>query len=574
MNKLFIASLALMTSIGAYAQETKEDIENAYASEGYKLVFHDEFDKDGAPDPNYWTFEEGYKRNHEAQYYTKDNTWCENGHLVIEARKEDRTDSKGKVYHYTSSSMTTRGKKDGEYISAWKYGRFEVRAKLPTYTGCWPAIWTLGTDGEWPYNGEVDIMEYYPSGSTELLHANVAWGSSQRWVAQWNSKTKKLSDLIAKNPNWRDEYHVWRMDWDYDYIRLYCDGELLNETNLDRTINPRNGSIWKYDNQSPYRGRYQYLLLNLALGGDNGGSLAKTPFPCQYLVDYVRIYQKEGYDPDSKDPTDPSNPDKPGNPDPVEPTAPGENLVKNGDFEDVKNLEVKEFTEEGDRKLTFVKNIPGWDVNTGDKNPGDLTNGFDGLNCWNVFANIYDQEPDGDLITEDNKHYLRLERFMHNGWNTGELRQTLKNLVVGHKYEFSMLYRFNMGEYNGDEPEAGYQVTNYADGKEGSKIIYEDALDETTDWAQVKEEFTAKKTGAVVKVRLTNPWRYDQWNENVWADFDQVKLVDLTLLTGINNLQSDDSSEDTPYYNLAGMRVSNPTAKGVYIHNGRKIVVR
>lgn len=570
MNRFFITSMALLASLGGFAQESKVDIENAYKSEGYKLVFHDEFDKDGTPDPNYWTFEEGYKRNNEAQYYTKDNTWCENGHLVIEARKEDRTDAHGKTYHYTSSSMISRGKKTGNYISAWKYGRFEVKAKIPSFMGCWPAIWTLGTDGEWPYNGEIDIMEYYPSGSTELLHANVAWGSDKRWSAQWNSKTKKLSDLIAKNPNWRDEYHVWRMDWDYDYICLYVDGELLNETKVDRTINPRNGSIWPYDNVSPYRGRYQYLLLNLALGGVNGGSLKDTPFPCQYLIDYVRIYQKEGYDPDKKDPTDPTDPSNPT--DPITPTSPGENLVKNGNFEDAKGLEIKKFADEDGRELTFVKTVPGWDKNTGDKNDGDMTNGFDGLNCWNVFANIYEQEPDGDAISDGNEHYLRLERYMHNGWATGELKQTLNNLVVGHKYELSMLYRFNKGDYNGDEPEAGYQLVSYADGKEGSKILYEDALEEATDWAQIKEMFTAKKTGAVVKLRLSNPWREDQWNENVWADFDEVKLVDLTLATGIKSIIN--NNDFAPYYTLTGMKIDKPSSKGVYIRNGRKIVVK
>ena len=568
MKKLFLMSLTLAVSLGTFAQETQEEIENAYKDEGFHLVFHDEFDKDGAPDPNYWTFEEGYKRNHEAQYYTKDNTWCENGHLVIEARKEDRTDSKGNTYHYTSSSMTSKGQKTGSYVSAWMYGRFEVKAKLPTYIGCWPAIWTLGTDAEWPYNGEIDIMEYYPSGSTELIHANVAWGSTKRWVATWNSKTKKLSDLLAKNPNWRDEYHVWRMDWDPDYIKLYLDGELLNSTAVDRTINPRNGSIWKYDDQSPYRDRYQYLLLNLALGGDNGGSLANTPFPCQYLVDYVRIYQKDHYDSSGQEPTDPTDPSDPS--DPVTPTTPGANLFVNGDFEDVKDLDVEKFSDEGERELTWVKEIPGWDKSS----EGDGgTNGMNGLNTWNVFANIYEQEPDGDVINEGNEHYLRLERYMHNGWNTGELKQTINNLVVGHQYEFSMLYRFNEGDYNSDEPQAGYQLVSYADGKEGSKICYEDALEETSDWAQVKQEFTAKKTGAVIKLRLDNPWRSDQWNENVWADFDEVKLVDLTLANGIRNVETS-TQATAPYYTLTGVKVSQPGTKGIYLHHGKKIVVR
>ncbi len=270
--------------------------------EGYKLVFDDEFSVEGRPDSNYWTFEHGFVRNHEDQYYQEDNAWVANGKLVIEGRKdsvkneryrEGSSDWKtSKEYaSYTSASMRSRGATTGDYISAWQYGRFIVKAKLPCYTGCWPAIWTLGTEYEWPYNGEVDIMEYYPSGGNECLHANVAWGSSKRWNAQWASKTKKLSDLEENDPEWRDKYHVWRMDWDTAYIKLYCDDELLNSVDLDRTVNP--STAWfKHDNENPYRGHYQYLLLNLALGGDNGGSLAETPFPCQYLIDYVRIYQK------------------------------------------------------------------------------------------------------------------------------------------------------------------------------------------------------------------------------------------------------------------------------------------
>ena len=301
MNRYFLLSMAIASSLGAFSQTSPDDPENAYSD--YKLVFHDEFNVDGKPDPNYWRFEHGYVRNHEAQYYQEDNTWCENGELIIEARKEAVKNDKYKAGStdwktrdeystYTSSSMVSRGKTEGDYISAWKYGRFEVKARIPAYLGCWPAIWTLGTTYEWPFNGEVDMMEYYPSGSTEMLHANVAWGSTTHWVANWASKTKRLSDLEAKDPDWRKEFHVWRMDWDSTYIRLYVDNQLLNAVNLDRTVNPRTG-WFKHDSVNPYRGYYQYVLLNLALGGDNGGSLKNTPFPCRYEIDYVRIYQKK-----------------------------------------------------------------------------------------------------------------------------------------------------------------------------------------------------------------------------------------------------------------------------------------
>lgn len=260
---------------------------------GYKLVFHDEFNVDGKVDSNYWTFDNNH-RNHEDQLYTSNNAWVSGGNLVIEARKGNVIDSNGKTWHYTSSCVVSKGKKSGQYVSAWQYGRFEVRAKIPAYLGCWPAIWLLGADsGEWPCNGEIDVMEYYPDRQTgdELLHANAAWGTQRRWVAHWNAKTKKIAELEKNNPRWRDEFHVWRMDWDEAHILLYVDNQLLNSIDLDETVNPRT-DFWPHDGDNPFRNHSMYILLNLALGGDNGGSLDNTPFPCQYLIDYVRVYQK------------------------------------------------------------------------------------------------------------------------------------------------------------------------------------------------------------------------------------------------------------------------------------------
>lgn len=289
MKKLLLLNAALVAAIGAFAQST-DNQPKEYP--GYKLVFHDEFDVDGLPNSTYWTYDLG-KRNHEDQLYTTSNAWVKDGNLVIEARKEDVQDN-GKTYHYTSSSLATKNQKEGAYISAWSYGRYEVRAKIPCQLGCWPAIWLLGNDNglEWPYSGEIDIMEYYPVKGDEMLHANVCWGTSKRWNAHWNSNTKKISDLVARNANWKEEFHVWRMDWDKDCIKLYVDDELLNKIDLNQTINPR-ADHCAFDNYNPFRDHKMYLLLNLALGGDNGGSLANTIFPCQYLVDYVRIYQKE-----------------------------------------------------------------------------------------------------------------------------------------------------------------------------------------------------------------------------------------------------------------------------------------
>lgn len=247
-----------------------------------------------------------------------------------------------------------------------------------------------------------------------------------------------------------------------------------------------------------------------------------------------------------------------------------QNLVINGNFEDVKGLERDTF--DTDQGLASVKVIPGWDKNTGDKNSSDCTNGWDGLNKWNVYANIVSQEPDGDKIKEGNANYLHLQRYDYNGWATGELKQTIKGLTIGHTYRLNFLYRFNEGEYNGDTPTAGYQLVKYENGKEGTKIKYEDALEATTDWAAIEETFTAKADGVVIKVFLTNPWRSQQWNQKVWADFDEVSIVDADV-TGINEVATDAKTSNV-YYTVSGMKMSKPAKSGLYIHNGKKVVIK
>ena len=260
----------------------------AVAEAPWRLVWADEFNKDGAPDPANWTYEHGLVRNDEAQWYQPQNASCKEGLLVIEARRE-RVRNPGFVAgstewpanqefaEYTSSSLMTRG------LHQWQYGRFELRAKIDTRSGMWPAWWTLGVDGEWPAGGEIDMLEYYRG----MLLANVAWGSPQRWVATWDSVRTPVSSLGA---GWADGFHVWRMDWDAETMRLYVDGELLNTTELKETING-DGS-----GKNPFR-QPHYLLLNLAIGGQNGGDPSQTRFPARFEIDYVRVFQKEATPP-------------------------------------------------------------------------------------------------------------------------------------------------------------------------------------------------------------------------------------------------------------------------------------
>lgn len=249
---------------------------------GYSLVWSDEFDVEGRPNPSNWGFERGFVRNEEIQYYQEANASVRAGFLIIEGRRERVANAayvagdadwrkSRKETEYTSASLQSSGKR------FFQFGRFEMRGRIVTQAGLWPAWWTLGVAGEWPSNGEIDIMEYYKG----LLHANVACGTTTRWQAKWDSVTKSPDSFGVAD--WDAKFHVWRMDWDNQSIGLYVDGTLQNSSNLSDLLNP--------DGQSPFR-QAHYQLLNLAIGGVNGGDPTATTFPSRFEVDYVRVFQK------------------------------------------------------------------------------------------------------------------------------------------------------------------------------------------------------------------------------------------------------------------------------------------
>jgi len=254
-------------------------------ADGYKLVWQDEFNKDGAPDTAYWRFENGFVRNQELQWYQTENAYCKNGYLIIEGRREARVNpvyeagsndwkKKRDSIHYTSSSINTRGKQ------IWKYGRFVMRGRIDISAGLWPAWWTLGVAGKWPSNGEIDIMEYYNS----KLLANIACGTETPNKAEWFSKTKPTDSLGGAA--WASQFHIWRMDWDENSIKLYVDEQLMNSVELSKLVNKDGTGI------NPFT-QSHYMLLNLAIGGANGGDPSRTKFPNKFEVDYVRVYQKQ-----------------------------------------------------------------------------------------------------------------------------------------------------------------------------------------------------------------------------------------------------------------------------------------
>lgn len=260
--------------------------------EGMKLVWNDEFNGTGTPDADSWNFEKGFARNQELQWYQgSNNAQCKEGTLVITAQKERVKNpnyvagssdwKKNREYaEYTSTSMTTYGKFD------FKYGRLLVRAKIPTASGAWPAIWTLGNWYDWPSSGEIDVLEYYQVGGKPHILANTCWGSGTPWQGKWNSSKIPFTDFTTADPDWEKKYHIWRMDWDDEKIKLYLDDVLLNETLQSQTANGAD-----YPGTWPFKQNH-YILLNLAVGS-NGGTPDHSAFPLSYFVDYVRVYQVE-----------------------------------------------------------------------------------------------------------------------------------------------------------------------------------------------------------------------------------------------------------------------------------------
>jgi beta-glucanase (GH16 family) len=181
------------------------------ARPGWRLVWADEFNRDGLPDPKKWIYEEGFVRNNEAQYYTRarrENARVEHGMLVLEARKERIKNSNTKpdardgmrrrpYAEYTSAALETRG------LGAWKYGRFEIRAKLPRGAGTWPAFWTRGVGRGWPTGGEIDIMEWWgkkPDEVTGCVHYQVG-----------GKHLSSQGRLPAKDPS--AAFHVYALEW-------------------------------------------------------------------------------------------------------------------------------------------------------------------------------------------------------------------------------------------------------------------------------------------------------------------------------------------------------------------------
>jgi beta-glucanase (GH16 family) len=280
LARLVASALAVMVAAPVAASSTE-------APTGYKLVWADEFNRSGRPDPAKWGFEQGFVRNAEMQWYQPDNAFIERGLLVIEGRRERKPNPRfgdpaaqpefrnRRFVNFTAASLTTKG------LHSWQYGRFEIRARIKTEQGLWPALWFVGSNGKWPASGEIDLMEYYE----HSILGNFAWASASPGKPVWKGAKIPMAK-ITSDPDWDQRFHTWVMDWDERQISLFLDDRLINRIDLDKVRNKDGSGI-----ENPFR-QPHHLIINLALGGQRGGPLADTKLPTRFEIDYVRIYQK------------------------------------------------------------------------------------------------------------------------------------------------------------------------------------------------------------------------------------------------------------------------------------------
>lgn len=242
---------------------------------GYQLVWNDEFDKNGLPDSTKWSYDtEGNSwawGNNELQYYTscrRKNAEVIDGKLFITALKEDSFQQP-----YTSARLITKGKGD------WCYGKIEVCAMVPGGKGAWPAIWMLPSEeeyGPWPDSGEIDIMEHVGY-EPDSLFFSVHTKSFNHTIG-----TQKTKGILAADVE--NIFNVYSIEWTpkecdffFNHKKVFTFKKMNNKSQQ-----------WPFD-------KHFYLILNVAIGGNWGGKqgVDEEIFPCQMVVDYVRVYQKK-----------------------------------------------------------------------------------------------------------------------------------------------------------------------------------------------------------------------------------------------------------------------------------------
>lgn len=276
---LFAGLMTMMALASCEKPETLGGCSFPDSLDAYELQWADEFDGTEI-DASKWGYDLGDGcqispdlcgwGNNELQYYTDraENAYVTDGKLVIKAIRESPL-YLGQ-HRYTSSRLVTRGK------AAFRYGRIDVRARVPVGQGIWSAAWMLPEDnayGDWPKSGEIDIMESIGSEPQRVL-GTIHYGHNfHRYVG----------DTYALNSGtFNDDFHVFSVQWNEDCIQFLVDGELYSGPYTRSSVLP---TTWPFDQDF-------HMLLNIAVGGNLPGNPgANTPFPQTMEVDYVRVYQ-------------------------------------------------------------------------------------------------------------------------------------------------------------------------------------------------------------------------------------------------------------------------------------------
>jgi beta-glucanase (GH16 family) len=246
---------------------------------GRTLVWNDEFSADGLPDSSKWAYDTYRNKdgwyNNELQYYSNarlQNSSIANGILSITAVRETMsssvyTDSRNQAF--SSARLITQGK------YTFTYGFVEVRAKLPCSLGTWPAIWALGSSaGVWPDIGEIDILEQRGTSNAAKQTVLATVHTRSGYGGNGITASRSLPDACTA-------FHNYQLTWSPNKIELGVDGTIYNTYNKPTVATNSN---WPFD-------KPQYLLLNLAMGGDLGGAVASNFTRDSLQVEYVRIYQ-------------------------------------------------------------------------------------------------------------------------------------------------------------------------------------------------------------------------------------------------------------------------------------------
>jgi beta-glucanase (GH16 family) len=244
----------------------------------HQLVWADDFDRPGLPDASKWQYDTGRNRegwhNRELQYYAaarRANSEVRGGHLHLTARREalrDAPDWGGQAY--TSARLMTRDQ------AAWTYGYFEIRAKLACGKGTWPAIWMLGREGDWPAAGELDIVEHIghePGRVFSTVH------TASGYAGQGKGGTTAVPSACTA-------FHTYQMLWTADAVRFGVDGREHARYERQAQGQGHDARQWPFD-------KPQFLILNIAVGGDLGGKVHESDLPATMQIDYVRIYQRK-----------------------------------------------------------------------------------------------------------------------------------------------------------------------------------------------------------------------------------------------------------------------------------------